>query len=189
MKLSDTLDLGARIRALWPHGVLDDATIKEWHLACLAQPQMQRVDVNEAIDRLAVRLSFPPTLDELVNETTAVWEEHKASENTAKQIPPPAPDPEWRARWFALVERMLLAADDDPVRHLFKTWLRRTFTPDDPVRSSVGVPFSSWRSPRAGELLDEMEEAAQAQPQWQRSGRAPAMPDMLAIIERKSASA
>lgn len=181
MKLSDTLELGARIRALWPHGDLPDATIKEWHLAVLAQPQMGRLDVNEAIDRLAVRLSFPPTLDELVNETTAVWEEHKANENTAKQIPPPPPDPEYRRRWLDLAPRMLLARDDDPVRHLFMTWKRRTWIPDSPILAGGVVPFSDWRRFDSGALLDEIEEAAREAPQWKRSGRAP---DMVTFVQR-----
>lgn len=187
MKLSDTLELGARIRALWPHGDLPDATIKEWHLAILAQPQMGRLDVNEAIDRLAVRLSFPPTLDELVNETTMVWEQHKASEDVSRQIPPPPPDLEYRRRWLALAPRMLLAVEDDPVRHLFTTWKRRTYVPDAPILAGGIIPFSDWRRFDCDALLDEIEAAAGETPDWKRSGRANT--PMITFLQRIPAPA
>lgn len=166
MILSDWLDLCERKRKLWPHAVIDPEAMLEWHATLLGQPEMTRRDVEEAVQRLAMRLSFPPTLDEIVAETTAVWEANAARQ--PKAIDPPVGDPEFRERWMALVPRMLLAVDDDAVRAIFLSWKRRKYVPDEPLLSPSGVPFSDWRPPESGELLNEMAFAAAANPDWKR---------------------
>ena len=100
MTSEDALRIVGHLSAMYPRADFPKATQAAW-MAVLCKPEHDAASVREAIDRVAQRSKFPPTLAELIDEAREVRRERiaEASSEAVAALPAVASQtPEQRAK-------------------------------------------------------------------------------------------